>query len=85
MKNKPNFSKLNELSAHELTWLLGLSPWKLDTGTVYLFPGRLYNDIPDGTEIVFIDGKHETFIRGVTDDDTRFGYLAFGVFIPNNS
>lgn len=79
MKNKLDFSKLKELSAQELI-LLGLSRWQLNHGTVYLFPKSFYDQIPDGFEVTDIRGETKSFKHGETDDDTRFGYLAFGIF-----
>lgn len=46
--------------------------------TLWLFPAEWYPIIPDGTPIVDINGEHETFKRGETDDDMRFGALAYG-------
>lgn len=46
--------------------------------TLWLFPHEWYGIIPDGTPIVVINGEHETFKRGETDDDMRFGALAYG-------
>lgn len=74
---------LNETELYEL----GLHPWgyeKEDTGRdtgrqLWLFPLSYYEHIPAGFPIVSIDWTHEAFMPGVTDNDTRFGYLAFGV------
>lgn len=54
---------------------------------LWLFPKEAYAYIPDGTPIVFISGRTGTFKRktgkdtqeGETDDDHRWGMLAFGV------
>ena len=46
--------------------------------TLWLFPAEWYAIIPDGTPIVDINGCQETFRRGETDDDMRFGALAYG-------
>ena len=52
---------------------------KLKEGEVhYLFAGEWYDHIPDGLEIVGIFGKVETFKKGESDDDTRFGCLPYG-------
>lgn len=48
----------------------------------WLFPKEWYNDIPDGMMVEVISGDCEKFVRGETDDDTRFGLLAFGFFQP---
>jgi hypothetical protein len=58
---------------------LGLGIWNRDDkGTHWLFPKEWYSRIPDGLEIVSISGERELFKRGETDDDYRFGMLAFG-------
>ena len=58
---------------------IGCQIWDEDDGkTTWLYPHEWYNHIPDGTEIVDINGNVEAFKRGETDDDMRFGALAFG-------
>lgn len=47
-----------------------------------LFPGEWYRAIPAGYEIVDINGHREPFEPGVTDDDIRFGCLAYGIEVP---
>ncbi len=64
---------------------LGLGVWeKTDKGTHWLFPKEWYNVIPDGYLITYIDGDTEKFDRFQTDDDHRFGYLAFGFIKAND-
>lgn len=61
---------------------LGLSPWgeEPETGKkLWLFPLSYYPHIPAGFPIVYIDYRRDAFMPNVTDNDTRFGYLAFGV------
>lgn len=60
---------------------VGCQKWdepNADGETLWLFPHEWYAIIPDGTPIVTINGEHETFKRGETDDDMRFGALAYG-------
>lgn len=60
---------------------IGCQKWdepNADGETLWLFPHEWYAIIPDGTPIVVINGEHETFKRGETDDDMRFGALAYG-------
>lgn len=60
---------------------IGCQKWdepNADGETLWLFPHEWYDRIPDGTPIVVINGEHETFKRGETDDDIRFGALAYG-------
>ena len=45
---------------------------------LWLYPGEWYDHIPDGTTIVDIGGNRELFKRGETDDDRRYGALAYG-------
>lgn len=73
----------------EEMWSLGLQPWTRDSNVgvsdedmkkeLWLFPFSFYEHIPAGFPIVFIDFEKGEFMPNVTDDDTRFGYLAFGV------
>jgi hypothetical protein len=58
---------------------LGLGIWdKEDDYTHWLYPKEWYTLIPDGLAITSINGDNETFVRGETDDDYRFGCLSFG-------
>lgn len=65
---------------------LGLQCWgKEEIGGVetdkelWLFPLSFYDYIPAGFPIVYIDWEKDIFVPNVTDNDTRFGYLAFGI------
>jgi len=55
---------------------IGLSDWD---GEIWLYPAEWYDYIPEDYEIIDIWGKTEKFQKGVTDDDRRFGCLAFGL------
>jgi hypothetical protein len=57
---------------------LGLRHW--DESGLLLIPGKLYDQIPDGTKLTCISGQ--TVIKGKDsiDDDTRGGLIAYGVF-----
>lgn len=44
-----------------------------------LFPYQWYDKIPDGMELWDISGERLRFKHGETDDDYRFGCLAYGV------
>lgn len=58
---------------------LGCGIWdKEDSKEHWLFPKEWYDAIPEGYPITYIDGDTEPFQKGVTDDDIRFGMLAFG-------
>lgn len=56
----------------------GLKSWSEET-RLMLFPHSGYDAIPTGLSIVTIRGEEKLFKLGVTDDDQRFGCLAFGV------
>jgi hypothetical protein len=68
---------------------LGLRPWNkagddpdYHNGRVlWLLPGEWYNSIPNGFKLIDIMGNEELFKRGETDDDIRFGMLAYGILI----
>lgn len=72
----PDFSTIRSMTCKDLE-SMGCGLWN-QTGLM-LFPFAWYEHIPDGFEIVFINGKKDVFEKGKTDDDTRFGLLAFGV------
>ena len=50
-----------------------------DGNVLMLFPAEWYPYIPDGLEIVDINGETEKFEKDKTDDDKRGGCLAYGV------
>lgn len=50
--------------------------------TLWLFPHEWYSAIPDGYPILDIWFNEEVFKSGETDDDMRFGCLAFGFAGP---
>lgn len=61
---------------------IGLVPWDdTDDGknTVWLFPAEWYRAIPAGFVVRVISGRDEVFVPGKTDNDTRFGALAYGI------
>lgn len=59
---------------------LGCQRWdKNEEGaTLWLYPAEWYTRIPSGLKVVDINWETEVFEPGVTDDDKRFGALAFG-------
>ena len=56
---------------------IGMGQW--GEHGLWLFPYQWYDHIPEGMELMCIDGTTEPFKKGVTDDDYRFGCLAFGI------
>lgn len=62
---------------------LGCQVWDdTEKGIHWLFPGEWYPYIPDGLDVLCINGDVKKFQRGVADDDIRFGALAYG-FMTN--
>lgn len=52
------------------------------THELWLMPGTWYPYIPNGFPVVDIFGVLEEFEAGKSDDDIRYGCLAFGIVIP---
>ena len=76
-----NIDKLSETTLKEL----GLRKWDEPDANgmvLWLFPAEWYDYIPDGVEVVTISNRREVFKRGETDDDRRYGMLAYGVVCP---
>ena len=75
------WEQLRSLSVDTLR-SIGCGIWDEPDATgraLMLFPKEWYDHIPEGFEVDGIDGERETFKRGGTDDDYRFGCLAYGV------
>lgn len=68
------FDALKKLP-HEILVRMGLGVWREKH---YLYPGTWYNFIPEGYQVIDINGKEEKFYKGETDNDIRFGCLAYG-------
>lgn len=82
-----NFIDLHKLPPATLR-AIGCSAWDEPDANgkqLWLLPGEWYDHIPEGMPLVCIDGKTEPFERGKTDDDTRFGCLAYGITIDVGS
>lgn len=82
--NKPQtieeFDRLKTLD-EKILKELGMRRW--DESGLWLFPGEWYNNIPCDFIVTDIFGLSEKFIPGKTDNDTRFGLLAFGIINKN--
>lgn len=61
--------------------MLGLKEW--GEYSLWLFPCEWYATIPEGYEVTTITGGVERFKPGVTDDDRRYGVLAYGIVRPD--
>lgn len=59
--------------------------WSKESG-LYLFTIEEFNQLPDGVELESISGSTKYYVKGMDkiDQDTRFGYMAFGVKDPWN-
>ena len=84
----PNWDALPSTLTELLS--LGFGLWErgpLDDGglvlargeALMLIPAAWYASIPEGLPLVSICGDRAPFQRGVTDDDQRFGFLAWGI------
>jgi len=74
-----SFDRLRTMSRAELfRW--GLRMWSEESGLM-LFPAEWYDRIPEGYEVVTINGETKPFERGVTDDDRRYGCLSYGIVV----
>ena len=57
-----------------------MSTWKLDDGRkITLVTPHEFAQLPDGTALIAIDGERVVKGTDYIDNDTRGGYLAFGL------
>lgn len=63
----------------ETAKLIGMQRWD-EESNLWLFPACLYSIIPNGLEVVAIDGTKEIW-NGKQDNDFRFGALAYGLVL----
>ncbi len=61
---------------------MGFGLWDDPYPQLWLLPAEWYSGIPDGLVLHCIDGSTEIFKAGATDNDRRFGCLAFGFLRP---
>ena len=58
---------------------VGCQVWEKTQETIHwLYPVEWYGYIPEGLQVVNICGDTEKFRKGFSDDDKRFGALAYG-------
>jgi hypothetical protein len=77
-----DFGRLPFLSEETLV-AIGCQQWSdpdAEGRTLWLFPAEWYDHIPDGTIVTAISGRTEPFKHGKTDNDRRFGALAYGFY-----
>ncbi|MBZ9894194.1 hypothetical protein LB545_07535 [Mesorhizobium sp. BR1-1-6] len=75
-----DFTKLPSLFEETLK-AIGCQKWDEpdnDGNILWLYPAEWYDHIPEGHVMRCIDGNDYPFKRGETDDDMRFGALAYG-------
>lgn len=83
-RTEREYLALREMAPESLK-AIGCQIWDRDEkGTHWLYPHEWYSFIPDGLEIVDIMGNREPFTKGETDDDMRYGALAFGFIQPTH-
>ena len=59
-----------------------MNDWQLDDGRVIrLLTQSELDALPEGTEVICIDGTKLIKGKDYLDNDTRFGYLAYGLLI----
>lgn len=54
------------------------APWALNHAHVDLIQPDHFNDLPDGTELFSINGERKIKGKDEIDQDTRFGFIAWG-------
>lgn len=77
------FARVDDLTYEELR-SLGCRPWDEPDSkgrVLLLFPGEWYPSIPAGYRVTVIDGRTDSFVPGETDDEIRYGCLAYGVLV----
>lgn len=67
---------------------MGMGLWGVKQGkALLLFPDEWYRSIPDGFSVVSIGAfdfgasEPEVFVKNETDNDIRFGHLAYGIVV----
>jgi hypothetical protein len=77
---KREFKKILQTANLDELLGLGFCLWD-EKSKLYLIPHKFYNLIPKNFKIITIGGNTELFKHGKTDDDQRFGMLAYGIVI----
>jgi hypothetical protein len=75
-----DFNRIAEFSDETLK-AIGCRAWDepdQNGDVLWLFPYQWYNHIPDGLMVHGISNDFYAFKRGETDDDMRYGVLAYG-------
>lgn len=67
--------------SHRDAWFWSVEDREAATHDLWLFPAEWYSAIPAGFPVTDINGCIEPFLPGTTDDDRRFGLLAYGLMV----
>ena len=77
LKKHIDFNNLTVEEARELRF----GRWSEELPNLWLFPLYLVPIIPEGLEIMYIDGEKGIFKKDEMDNDIRFGCVAYGIEI----
>ena len=77
LKKHIDFNNLTVEEANELRF----GRWSEELPNLWLFPLYLIPIIPEGLEIIYIDGEKGTFKKDEMDNDIRFGCVPYGIEI----
>jgi hypothetical protein len=79
--NKTEFKKLisSPISTLKNKGFMQFDEPSSDGKALFLIPGKLYNEIPDGFKAITIGGKEMVFKKGKSDNDMRYGCLSYGI------
>lgn len=77
LKKHIDFKNLTVEDAKELRF----GRWDEELPNLWLFPLYLTPIIPEGLEVMYIDGGKTQYKKDEMDDDIRFGCVAYGIEI----
>lgn len=79
-KVQKEFDFITSSTPEEVLKKMGVGVWdRLDDGTtVYLFPGKWYDSIPEGYEVVGLNNEVSKFSKATHSNDIMYGCLAYG-------
>ena len=77
-----DFDKIGELDG-DLLYDIGFKVWsEMEDGDLWVFPLWMFDYIPKGMKLVSIGGETIEFDPETTDNDNRFGCIAYGLVLP---
>lgn len=77
LKKHIDITKLTKEEAKDLRF----AKWSNEYPDLYLFPLWIVPLIPEGIEVMDIFGEKFKYEKDKVDNDTRFGYVAYGIEI----